>query len=524
MEFKTDSFEDFLKPVFGNLTNPFEQNKASVSGYYIDKIDQTDDMKSWFKVPSDFPYNNDIPSGATCFTEPILVMENCIPLKFVYVEASEENPIYLYQRTCRTENFHKLFELSFQRRRILCDGRENIRKYFYTLLAARFESKGVITLEYLMVQMYQKIHGSSFLDADYSCIRPNADTFIIPRADWRNILACLNKITYPIGYGSEIMRDGIKNMYLYDRIALKTDTILNSRYRIIENIGRGNFGLTYTAYDLQQNQEVVIKEFFMRQYSYRTSSGNIRYMDDADEGIVFNALQKFKGESRKISRISHPNIVKVLDSFYENETAYYVMPHLHGTSLYDVQQNCQNSVLPLQDALVYTIAIGKALMALHEINITHLDVKPENIIVTDDGIPILIDFGGAKEYDANEFEMSNHAYIRTPGYASPEQIQTIRLRTFCPKSDVFSLAMTLHMLLANTFMGVGCAIKTFSRSLDRDLMRTVKCATSIKIEQRPTMSEFVSNLECIYNGIVGENKYHSLIPKPSKRTSGAIPQ
>lgn len=473
MHYEKRSYRDLLQRVDGIRHKSTSEHKM---GYCLKDIEQTSNLKTWFKVPTNYPYIF-IPDNYVRYDEPILVIEDLLPPHFVYVEASPQQPIYV------------------------CEDRS--KRYYVT----KFIGKNVLTLEYLMNYMYHQIHGSTLV-----CLKSKHSISMGRRiGGWHSFFHCFfTELSYPVGYGSSDMYDGIKNMYLYDRVALSPGTILNSHYRVLNTLGEGSFGLTYLANDIHQNTYVVIKEFFMRQFSFRTSSGNIAYMEDADDIAVSNAMAKFLGESRKASAVSHPNIVKVLDSFRENKTAYYVMPYIKGIDLYELQQSQPNNKFPVVKALNFVIQIGHALIALHEKSITHLDVKPENILITETDTPILIDFGGAKEYDEFGYETSQHGNVRTEGYASPEQRDRQSLMN--PKSDVFGLAMTLYMLLYNDLPR---ANKCFSRmifvshaksmGLDNDLNaaieKVINHAIVKNVEERSTMQEFIGQLEIILKAI-----------------------
>ncbi len=144
-------------------------------------------------------------------------------------------------------------------------------------------------------------------------------------------------------------------------------TLQNGTYRIEEVLRQGSFGITYLAtakFTTQGNlgkmnveAKVAIKEFFMSEVNSRQSDGS---SVDGSSGSVFtNYRKKFKKEAENLSKLSHPNIVKVYDVFDENNTTYYVMEFLEGTNLDDFIK--QNGVLSEDEAIFIVREIGGAL-------------------------------------------------------------------------------------------------------------------------------------------------------------------
>ena len=108
-------------------------------------------------------------------------------------------------------------------------------------------------------------------------------------------------------------------------------TLQGGKYRIERVLGQGGFGITYLAVQTSLERNVAIKEFFMKDFCSRDNTmlttGNIK--------LVEQCRKKFIKEARNLARLSHPNIIGVIDVFEENETVYYVMPYLAGGSLQD---------------------------------------------------------------------------------------------------------------------------------------------------------------------------------------------
>ena len=147
-----------------------------------------------------------------------------------------------------------------------------------------------------------------------------------------------------------------------------------------------------------------------------------------------------------MSRLRHPHIVRVLETFEANGTAYYAMEYCEGGCLNELAD--KRGGLPEEEAVGYAVQIGEALAYMHAHKMLHLDVKPGNAMLRGDGSVALIDFGLSKQYDENGVpESSTSVGGGTPGYAPLEQAQYREGRDFPVTMDVYALGATLFKLL-----------------------------------------------------------------------------
>ena len=228
---------------------------------------------------------------------------------------------------------------------------------------------------------------------------------------------------------------------------LQTNTTLQGgKYRIERVLGQGGFGITYLAEQVSLGRKVAIKEFFMKDFCGR--SDDTRTVETPSTGSsrqVELYRKKFVKEAHNLARLSHPNIINVIEVFEENGTVYYVMPYLSGGSMYDYVKN--HGALSEDEAMKYIRQIAKALKYMHEdMHICHYDVKPSNILLDGKGYAILIDFGISKNYDASGHETSTTPVGLSEGYAPIEQYQQ-NVAEFSPVSDIYALGATLYYLL-----------------------------------------------------------------------------
>ena len=215
-------------------------------------------------------------------------------------------------------------------------------------------------------------------------------------------------------------------------------------YKIEKVLGQGSFGITYLAEHTNLGKKVAIKEFFMKELNSRGEDGSITGMSDGS--LSQNYCQKFQKEAINLSRLDHPNIVRVTDSFSENGTFYYVMDYIEGQNLNDY---VKSHYVDAEDAVGIIKSVADALIYMHEEkHMLHLDLKPSNIMRRSDGHVFLIDFGLSKHYgDDGQPETSTTIGLGTIGYAPIEQANKSRNGEFRPTIDVYALGATLYKLL-----------------------------------------------------------------------------
>lgn len=215
-------------------------------------------------------------------------------------------------------------------------------------------------------------------------------------------------------------------------------------YKIEKVLGQGSFGITYLAEHTNLGKKVAIKEFFMKELNSRGDDGSITGMSDGS--LSQNYCQKFQKEAINLSRLDHPNIVRVTDSFSENGTFYYVMDYIEGQNLNDY---VKSHYVDAEDAVSIIKSVADALIYMHEEkHMLHLDLKPSNVMRRNDGHVFLIDFGLSKLYgDDGQPETSTTIGLGTAGYAPIEQANRAKTSEFRPTIDVYALGAALYKLL-----------------------------------------------------------------------------
>lgn len=216
-------------------------------------------------------------------------------------------------------------------------------------------------------------------------------------------------------------------------------------YKIEKILGQGSFGITYLAEHTNLGKKVAIKEFFMKELNSRGEDGSITGMSDSS--LSQSYCQKFKKEAINLSRLDHPNIVRVTDSFSENGTFYYVMDFIEGQNLNDY---IKSHYIDEAEAVSIIKSVADALIYMHEEkHMLHLDLKPGNVMRREsDGHIFLIDFGLSKHYSTDgQPETSTTIGLGTAGYAPIEQGNKAKNGEFRPTIDVYALGATFYKLL-----------------------------------------------------------------------------
>ncbi len=212
---------------------------------------------------------------------------------------------------------------------------------------------------------------------------------------------------------------------------------------VIERVlGSGGFGITYLARDTRLDRQVVIKENLPAQFCFRdTHSLTVapRHTHGEDADNFRWSLENFSREAAMLASLDHPGIVKVLRSFEAFGTAYFVMPYLEGLTFDELIASRRDKGQEFSEEELggFLFHVLGALGYLHDRGIYHRDIKPGNILVTLDGMPVLIDFGSARQ----RLSERSMTVIESAGYTPFEQLQS--RGNVGPWSDLYALAATL---------------------------------------------------------------------------------
>ncbi|MBV1867500.1 MAG: protein kinase [Marinosulfonomonas sp.] len=218
--------------------------------------------------------------------------------------------------------------------------------------------------------------------------------------------------------------------------------LLHGQFTIDRFLNSGGFGMTYLAFD-SLDRQVVIKECFPASFCYRSDT-LVRVRSNAKAGEFKSIVKLFVQEARRLAKLSHPNIVGVHQVFEDNETAYMALDLVDGKDLLDILDDDLRKLQPhqIRDILVKLL---DAVAFVHEQNILHRDISPDNIILDSKGNPVLIDFGAAREKASKTTRALSALIVVKDGY-SPQEFY-IAGSEQGPSSDLYALAATFYHLI-----------------------------------------------------------------------------
>jgi len=200
-------------------------------------------------------------------------------------------------------------------------------------------------------------------------------------------------------------------------------TTLNGRYRLEARIGSGGMSTVYRSLDETLQRRVAMKLM------------NREVATDSDQ------LERFRREARAVAQLSHPHIVGVIDAGEDEGRPYIVFEYIEGETLKDRIRRLGR--LPIAEAVAYAIEIARALGAAHARHIVHRDVKPQNVLIDEEGSAKVTDFGIARTLD-EEGLTADGRVLGTTDYVSPEQALG---QPVTGQSDLYSLGIVLYEML-----------------------------------------------------------------------------
>src|SRR5215213_4338511 len=265
--------------------------------------------------------------------------------------------------------------------------------------------------------------------------------------------------------------------------------VIAGRYELQELVGTGGMSNVYRAHDRLLERTVALKLL------------HDRYSDD-DEYV-----ERFRREARAAARLSHPNIVTVIDRGEQDGRQFIVFEHVAGDNLKEVVR--ERGALPIKQAIELVLQVARALSFAHEHGLVHRDVKPQNVLLNGDGRAKVTDFGIARTLDVDGVTITG-TVLGTSHYISPEQARGEQVDA---QSDVYSLGAVLYELLTgevpfpgDNFVAVSVRLAAaVERALEKD-----------PAKRFPSMHAFVDELEACLAllGEEGENQPTMIVRPP----------
>ncbi len=200
-------------------------------------------------------------------------------------------------------------------------------------------------------------------------------------------------------------------------------TVLSGRYRLEAKLGSGGMSTVYLARDQTLDRQVAVKVM------HREMS------EQADQ------LERFRQEARSVAKLSHPNVVSVIDAGEDGGHPYIVFEYVEGETL--KQRINRDGALAPQEAIAYAIEIARGLSMAHARNMVHRDIKPQNILIDAEGRAKLTDFGISRQLEQDGMTATGRV-LGTTDYVAPEQAMG---RKVDPRTDIYSLGVVLYEML-----------------------------------------------------------------------------
>ena len=304
---------------------------------------------------------------------------------------------------------------------------------------------------------------------------------------------------------------------------IKPGSLLHDRYTVGRAIGFGGFGITYIAWDNKLMQKVAIKEYMPSEYATRVPGNLTVTIYDGERYTEFmTGLQKFLDEAQRLAKFQNvPGIVRILDCFSENLTAYIVMEYLDGMTLKQYLAE-HGGKLPYEEAVEFILPVLAALQAVHKEGIIHRDISPDNIFITEDGEVKLLDFGAAR-YASTGYSKSLSVILK-PGYAPAEQYLSHGEQG--PWSDVYATAATLYRMITGVVPEEALERKekdtlkppsALGAKLPKNAEKAILNALNVRVENRTASAEeFEAQLLSTANVIrvteKGEKRFNAKMP------------
>jgi len=264
-------------------------------------------------------------------------------------------------------------------------------------------------------------------------------------------------------------------------------TVLSGRYRLEAKLGSGGMSTVYLAKDETLDRPVAVKVMH-------------REMSEQED-----QLQRFRQEARAVAKLTHPNVVSVIDAGEDGGHPYIVFEYVKGETL--KQRIARVGALDPQEAIAYAIEVGRGLGIAHARNMVHRDIKPQNVLIDEEGRAKLTDFGISRQLEQDGVTATGRV-LGTTDYVAPEQAMG---KGVDPRSDIYSLGVVLYEMLVGQVpfhadSQVGVAMKHVNEELP-DVQRRrpeVSAAVALVVERSTakspaeryqTIGEMIDDLE-----------------------------
>ncbi len=224
---------------------------------------------------------------------------------------------------------------------------------------------------------------------------------------------------------------------------LEPGVIIGNRYIVGKAIGNGGFGITYVGYDLTLNRKCAIKEYYPKSLAARSSgTERVSVFTGGVSQQYTDGLNSFVSEARRLAEFTKvPEVVDVYDCILVNNTGYIIMEFINGKTVKDYLKN--GTRYSFEEARELILHVLDGLIPVHKAGLIHRDISPDNIMITEEGLVKVIDFGASRQVLAEK--SLNYSIILKPGYAPVEQYSTNGKQG--PWTDIYAIGATMYRMI-----------------------------------------------------------------------------
>ncbi|SHN35750.1 serine/threonine-protein kinase [Rhizobacter sp. OV335] len=276
--------------------------------------------------------------------------------------------------------------------------------------------------------------------------------------------------------------------------ALRPGTRLGE-FEILRVLGVGGFGIVYLAMDHALERQVAIKEYMPAAMAARGDGDQVSLRSQAHLETFGIGLRSFVNEAKLLARFDHPSLVKVYRFWEANGTAYMVMPYYAGRTLKEERKALAGVPSDAWIRGVIDPLLG-ALQVLHDEDVFHRDIAPDNILLLPSGLPVLLDFGAARRVIGDRTQTLTA--ILKPNYAPIEQYADVGQLRQGPWTDLYALGAVLHFVITgrppvpSAARAVHDDAKPLAQldevqrgTIGQPLLRTIDWALAVRPSHRP---------------------------------------
>ena len=288
-------------------------------------------------------------------------------------------------------------------------------------------------------------------------------------------------------------------------IHMQPGVLLHGRYLVGRVLGFGGFGVTYIGWDFTLQHKVAIKEYLPSEFATRLiGQTQVTVFGGKKEEQFGDGMEKFVEEARRLAQFQNEDgIVRIYDSFSENNTAYIVMEYLEGETLSGYLE--RRGKVPVEEAIQMLVPVLQSLEVVHKVGIVHRDIAPDNIFLTRDGRVKLIDFG-ASRYATTSHSRSLTVIIK-PGYSPEEQYRSRGDQG--PHTDVYAISAVLYRMITGIVLPDSMERRACLEKNGKDIVvplsqnckvsknqeNAIMNALNVRVEDRtPTVAQFLEEL------------------------------